>query len=99
MNKLNTRTIVYRGYLYVNIPVIVIILLVSYCLISHTEINSKISILIATASGWIYWEYSIKKWVKWALENDVKPERLLKIGQLTLLLWNRKQIDEALKNK
>jgi hypothetical protein len=68
-------------------------------LTNFVERNNYVSILIGGAVGWIYWEFSIKKWIKWALDNNVAPDRLLKIGQLSLLLWNRKTIDKVLKEK
>jgi hypothetical protein len=91
--------IVNRGWLLVNIPSIIIILVVWFCLAAYLEINGKISAIIGGALGWIYWEFTIKKWIKWALNNDVEPDRLLKIGQFSLLLWNSRQIDKILKEK
>jgi|LakMenE18May11ns_1017448.scaffolds.fasta_scaffold9683618_2 hypothetical protein len=97
--ELSTMEIVNRGWLLVNIPSIIIILVVWFCLAAYLEINGKISAIIGGALGWIYWEFTIKKWIKWALNNDVEPDRLLKIGQFSLLLWNSRQIDKILKEK
>lgn len=96
---LSTMELINRGYLWVNIPSIIIILTVWFCLIAYLKVNGKISAIIGGAIGWIYWEFTIKKWVKWALENNVEPDRLLKIGQLSLLLWCRKTIDKVLNEK
>lgn len=98
-NELSTFEIVFKGYLWVNIPIIVIALLVWYFLLLFFNFSSSISILIGTSIGWIYWELTIKKWVKWALDNNVEPDRLLKIGQLSLLLWNKSTIDKVLNEK
>jgi hypothetical protein len=95
--ELSTIEIVNRGWLLVNIPSIIIILVVWFCLAAYLEINGKISAIIGGALGWIYWEFTIKKWIKWALDNNVEPDRLLKIGQFSLLLWNSRQIDKILK--
>jgi hypothetical protein len=97
--ELSTLEIVNRGWILVNIPSIIIILVVWFCLVAYLEINGKISAIIGGALGWIYWEFTIKKWIKWALNNDVEPVRLLKIGQLSLLLWNSRQIDKILNEK
>lgn len=97
--ELSTIEIVNRGWLLVNIPSIIIILVVWFCLATFVDLSNGISILIGTSLGWLYWEYSIKKWVRWALDNNVEPERLLKIGQFSLLLWNSRQIDEILNEK
>jgi len=97
--ELSTIALITRGWLWVNIPSIIIILIIWFCLITYIEVNSKISILIGAAAGWIYWELAIKKWIKWALDNNVNPDRLLKAGQLSLLLWNRRTIDKVLNEK
>jgi hypothetical protein len=97
--EISTSELVTKGYLWVNIPSIAIILTIWFCLVAYLELNSKISAIIGGVVGWIYWEFTIKKWVKWALDNNVEPDRLLKIGQLSLLLWNKSTIDKVLKEK
>lgn len=97
--ELSTIELVNKGWLWVNIPSIAIIIAIWYCLAAYLEINGKISIIIGGAVGWVYWEFTIKKWIKWALDNNVNPDRLLKIGQFSLLLWNSRQIDKILNEK
>lgn len=97
--KLSTIEIVNRGWLLVNIPSTMIIVLAWFCLVAYLELNGKISAIIGGALGWVYWEFTIKKWIKWALDNNVEPDRLLKIGQFSLLLWNSKPIDKVLNDK
>lgn len=97
--ELSTIEIVFKGYLQVNIPITLIILITWYCLVTYLEISGKIGAIIGVVIGWIYWEFTIKKWVKWALDNNVEPDRLLKIGQLSLLLWNKSIIDKVLNEK
>ena len=96
--KSNTE-IVGKGYLWVNIPVIIIILIIWLGLVIMIELNYFMSIIIATIAGWYYWEFSIKKWVKWALENNVSPERLLKIGRIALLLSKKSTIENVIQNE
>ncbi|HEU4495727.1 MAG TPA: hypothetical protein VFR70_01625 [Flavobacterium sp.] len=97
--ELSAIELIGRGYLLVNIPIAAIILAVWYCLTTYLEINGRMSAIIGVAAGWIYWELTIKKWVRWALDNNAEPERLLKIGQLSLLLWSRATIDKVLDEK
>ena len=96
---LSTMELINKGYLWVNIPSIIIILIIWYFLGAFIELNGKISAIIGGTVGWIYWEFTIKKWIKWALYNNVEPDRLLKIGKLSLLLWNGKLIDKVLNEK
>lgn len=97
--EFSTIEVILKGYLWVNIPITLIILITWYCLITYFEINGKTSAIIGVVIGWIYWEFAIKKWVKWALNNNVESDKLLKIGQFSLLLWNKSTIDKVLNEK
>lgn len=96
---LSNIELVNKGWLFVNIPSIAIILCIWFGLTAYVEWNGKISAIIGGIAGWVYWEYAIKKWIKWALDNNVEPVRLLKAGRLSLLLWNSRQIDKVLNDK
>lgn len=85
-----------KGYLWVNIPSITIIVVVWFSLTAYLEVNGKISAITGGVIGWIYWELTIKKWIIWALNNNVDPDRLFKIGKRSLLLWDRRKIDSIL---
>ena len=98
-NELSNQKLIINGWLWVNIPITMIVLVIWYCFTVYFEINNKFSLIIGFIVGWIYWEFMIKKWVKWALDNNVEPVRLLKIGKLSLLLWNRSTIDKVLDEK
>ena len=98
-NKPSTSEVIIKGYLLTNIPTIVIILIIWLGLWKVFNINYMISVLIATTAGWYYWSLSIKKWIKWAKSSGLDNEQILKIGQLSLLLWNKSTIDNALKNE
>lgn len=97
--KISTLELINRGWLMVNIPAIVIILLVWFFLANYINLNGKISVIIGGALGWIYWEFFIIKWIKWALNNNVNPDRLLQIGKRSLLLWNSSEIDKVIKKR
>ncbi len=98
-NNLTTLELINRGWLMVNIPAIIIILFVWYFLANYLNLNGKVSAIIGGASGWIYWEYFIIKWIKWALDNNVNLDRLLKIGKRSLLLWNSSEIDKVISKR
>lgn len=91
--ELSNIEIINKGYLWVNIPAIVVIITVWFMLTAYIEVNGKISAIIGGVIGWIYWEFTINRWIRWALRNDVSPDRLFKIGKMSLLLWNRRKID------
>lgn len=99
MKKITATEIITKGYLWVNIPVIAIILIVWISLQIIFNLNNLICISVGTLAGWYYWGFSIKKWVKWAIKNEVEKERLLKIGQSTLLLSKQSIIDNAISNE
>lgn len=97
--KISTLEIMTKGFLWVNLPIVIIIITFWYSLSTFLSLNNSLSILVGAVLGWIYWEYSVKKWVRWAVDSNVNPDRLLKIGQISLLLWNRSTIDKVLNEK
>lgn len=94
----NTELII-KGYLWVNLPVALIIIAIWYCLSGFLSLGTIISVFIGTLAGWYYWEFSIKKWIKWSLNKGVDKERLLKIGKMSLLLSNKSIIDKVIANE
>jgi hypothetical protein len=74
------------GYLIVNLPVTIIIV-VSAFLLSYVVTNFSFALIIGAVLGWIYWEYFIDKWIVWAIQRNVEHKRLHKIGLYSLLLW------------
>ncbi|MFV8324875.1 hypothetical protein [Flavobacterium sp. ZS1P14] len=94
--EISTQELITKGYLWVNIPSVAIIVLVWFGLTAYLEVNGKISAIIGGVIGWIYWEFTIKKWISWALNHNVNPDRLFKIGKMSLLLWDRRKIDSIL---
>ncbi|CAA9202033.1 hypothetical protein [Flavobacterium collinsii] len=96
---LSNIELINKGYLWVNIPSIIMIITIWFCLTAYLEINGKISAIIGGAAGWIYWEFAIKKWIRWALSKNVDADRLFKVGKMSLLLWDRRKIDSILNKK
>jgi signal transduction histidine kinase len=87
MNPIYKSKIVLKGHLWVNIPVILIIIFTWILLKRYTNVGYYLRALIATAIGWIYWEFAILKWIKFALLNQIEKEQILKIGVSNLFLW------------
>lgn len=98
-NKPSTSEVITKGYLIANLPTIAIILIIWFGLWKMFNINYTISVLIGTAVGWYYWAFSIKKWIKWAKSSGIDNEQILKVGRMSLLLWNKSTVDNALKNE
>lgn len=96
--KLYDRHIALKGQLSVNFPVVVIILFASFGLSILFELNFKIALLIGVVLGWIYWSYSIKRWIRWAIDNKVKEERLVRIGRKGMLIWNKNTVETVVKH-
>ena len=95
MQKVKDSEIVLKGLFWVNVPVIIIIFCSLFLILSASDLNFNLCVLIAGAIGWLYWEFDVVKWIKWALRNEVEKDRLFKLGQRSFLLWNRKKINKA----
>ncbi|WP_291138589.1 hypothetical protein [Flavobacterium sp. UBA7663] len=95
MQKVKDSEIVLKGLFWVNVPVTVIIFSSLFLILSVSNLNFNICAIIACAIGWIYWEFAVVKWIKWALKNEVEKDKLFKLGQKSFLLWNRKKINKA----
>lgn len=97
--KLSTLEIVNKGWSMVNIPAVAIIFAIWFCLVAYIHLNGTLSTFIGGAAGWIYWAYMIKKWINWALDNDVVPDRLAKIGVFFPPFMEQKRYYLILKNR
>ena len=58
------------------------------------DVNFKIAILIGMILGWSYF---VKKWIQWAIKNEVDEERLVKIGKRGLLVWSKNTVETVTK--
>ena len=95
----STIEIIAKGYFWVNIPTVIIILTIWIILLHYSNFNYVLSCLTATSLGWIYWAKSIKKWIIWAHSKNIDKKKILQIGRITLLLWNESTIENALITK
>jgi hypothetical protein len=87
MQNIPTSKIILKGHLWINIPVVLLIVSIWFILKSYTNVGYYLRALIATAIGWIYWEFAVLKWIKFALLNQIQKEQILKIGVSNLFLW------------
>lgn len=89
-----------KGQLTVNLPVITIMGLTFFGLLEFADFSLQINLLIAFVLGWISWSFLVKRWILWAVKNNVSDERLLKIGKPGLLVWSIHTIETVtVKNK
>ncbi|TRX29928.1 hypothetical protein FNW25_00065 [Flavobacterium franklandianum] len=86
-----------RGQLFVNLPVTVIII-TAFGLSMFFDVNFKIALLVGMVLGWIYWSFSVKRWIQWATKNDVDIDRLVKIGKRGLLVWSKNTVETVTKH-
>lgn len=55
--ELSTLGLISRGWLMVNIPVVVVISIIWYCLMAYVELNGKVSAIIGATIGWLYVDF------------------------------------------
>ncbi|WP_343696011.1 hypothetical protein [Flavobacterium sp.] len=96
--KLTDYDISLRGQLTINLPVIFIILTTGFGLSMYADLHFKIAMLIGVALGWIYWSFSVKRWIEWAVANNVEEERLVNIGKKGLLVWSKNTVETVTKH-
>jgi hypothetical protein len=96
---LNDFKIIMKGQLAVNLPVILIMLSSWYMLSFIFNLDYRLSGILSCIIGWLLWNILIKKWIIWCSNNEVKPDRILKLGKRSLLLWGRNQIDEIMEKR
>ncbi len=91
MNKteqISNTKIFIIGQLMVNLPVLLIMSSIVFLTNYYLQLKLNLSFLIGFIAGWVYWAYSVEKWIKWAFLNNVEKERIYKIGKSGLLIWN-----------
>ncbi|MBN9284150.1 MULTISPECIES: hypothetical protein [unclassified Flavobacterium] len=86
IENISTLRLILIGYLWINIPLLLIIFCIAYISSSIFNLTFREGVIVGVVIGWIYWHYSIKFWILWALKSNVKSERLLSVGRSCLLL-------------
>lgn len=95
MQKVKDSEVVFKGFAWVNLPVLIIMFGGIFLLLCTTDWSFNRCVLLAAAIGWIYWEFAVVKWIKWALEMKVDKAKLFKLGQRSFVLWNSNKIDKV----
>ncbi|MGX7667289.1 hypothetical protein [Flavobacterium pedocola] len=89
--------ILLRGQLLVNLPVTILIIGTSI-LLSVFLNDSRGTLFIGCALGWICWKIMTPKWILWAVKNGVDKERLYTIGKSGLLVWSKQYVEDVVEN-
>jgi hypothetical protein len=82
------------GWLWVNLPAVVIILGV---LILGSLIELRLwwlFLAIGGFLGWTWWSFTIGRWRRWSLTRGAPPERLQKWAVIVLLTWPKGSLPE-----
>lgn len=93
--ELSTSEIIIKGHLWVNLPITILIFSGFYLIHEYLQQSFNISLIGGIVIGWTYWGFSVKRWIKWALTNNVDSEKLYKIGIRNLLIWSRNDIKQV----
>jgi len=99
MKTITGTRLFFVGQLIVTIPILVIMLVTFFGLGYFFDIAPKIIMLISFALGWVYWSFSVKKWIEWAVKNAVSEEKIIRIGKLGMLIWSKNTVQQVTQNK
>jgi hypothetical protein len=76
------------GWLVVNVPVIAIFLC-SALFAAQSDLNIKLSLLIAFVAAWTWWSLVLPRWRLWAYERVPSTGALQKWALAVGLVWPR----------
>ncbi len=68
------------GQLFVNVPVIMIILAVFFIVGMLFPLQPWISLVVALIMGWSWWAFAVRRWRTWAINRGVSPIELTRIA-------------------
>jgi hypothetical protein len=106
---LHTVIAILAGQLFVNLPVILVILVITFFGLALTrdlarnntyflELANSLglmsSIIIGAWTGWLWWSFSFPRWRAWACRNGAPVDRLQKWTVLTGLEWPKGFLSE-----
>lgn len=94
MGKVTEAAIAWKGFLTVNLPIVVIIFGSWFALLFTDYFGLQSRGIISCAIGWIYWEFAVDKWILWSLNQGIEKEKLCKIGKRNLLVWSDFRINK-----
>lgn len=95
----STSKIFLKSIVIIHLPLTIIFFSICIPLLYYTDLKFTSSLLFAGIFAWIYWEFSVLKWIEWALKNGVEQKRLYKIGvrSLTIWVWDNRKIEKVAK--
>ncbi|MBP6754946.1 MAG: hypothetical protein KA210_02270 [Bacteroidia bacterium] len=94
MEKISETEIARKGFLTVNLPILLIIFGSWFALIYSDYFGLQSCAIISCAIGWIYWEFALDKWILWSLNQGIEKEKLYRIGKRNLLVWSEFKINK-----
>lgn len=93
--SISSARILLRGWLLVNVPVTILIL-IFFLILFAWDVPYLLALLGGGAVGWIYWDMAVKHWIRWSHRNGATAERIYRIGKPGLLVWNLEMVKRVL---
>ena len=76
------------GHIFVTIPVLAIILLVTLVGAGVFGVGYvPVSAVVGSILAWVWWSWSVPRWRAWCLARGADARRLQKVAAMTLLVW------------
>ena len=74
----------------------VTILIIGACVLSANalEVRWTIGVLAGGVLSWGWWSLMIPRWRRWAASQGADPEQTQRLGERTLLLWEKGSVLE-----
>jgi hypothetical protein len=85
--KISAGKAVFIGHLFVNIPVL--ILIIGFALGGRIIFPTLwlIFLLVGFILAWLWWSFTVPRWRQWALKRGAPADRLQKLAVSTGLVW------------
>src|SRR5262245_59991766 len=93
-NRLKVWKAIIAGWVVVNVPVLILMLLV---LVTGSAIQPNawwIFLSIALVVGWAWWSFMTPRWRRWAINRGASPDNLQRWAVITGLVWRKGSIFE-----
>jgi hypothetical protein len=92
--KLGAGRAVLLGHLFVNVPVLLLIIgfsVLGNILLPH---GWFVFFLVGFALAWTWWSLSVPRWRRWALNRGAPPDKLQRLAVATGLVWPKGWLPE-----
>lgn len=94
--KISDFRLVFCGFIWVMIPGLFIVFGTHYIISTIFIFPVKEAGMIGIVVGLVYWFFSIRVWILWALRKDVSTERLLLVSKRSWILCNESVINAVI---